>query len=414
MGGSLLETRDGRRLLAAQAITFAAHGIASVALPWLILDEHGSSSAAGLVFTFTTLPYVVFAVAAGVVGDRYPSRRVIWVTHSLQALLALVVPLWALSSAPPVAIVLVAAFLVGAGRAFSDAAVFGALASLVGRERLVHAQATLSASWAVGLLAGPAIGGVLVAAIGPARSLAVEATGLAVAAVIVRMTRLPDHAERNRPADARAIVRDGAGVIAHDPVLRRVTILGMGWAIASAGAWALAVPLLRDVVGLDSTETGIALAVGAIMGVVAPPIVARLEPRFGGVAIVLAGVPLTGIAVAALGYAGGFVTALLAFAAFQLVDYVSVAAYIGERQRRAPLRLQATVGIFGRTLIMLSLALGSAVASGLAEIVPLRPLYAGMAVATVLVGLAGIARLGSIRKPAGDEAVSHGPMFSDL
>jgi MFS family permease len=414
MGGSLLETRDGRRLLAAQALTFAAHGIASVALPWLVLDEHGSSTAAGLVFTFTTLPYVVFALAAGVVGDRYPSRRVIWVTHALQALLALVVPLWAIGSVPPVAIVLIAAFLVGAGRAFSDAAVFGALASLVGRDRIVHAQATLSAAWAVGLLAGPAIGGVLVSAIGPARSLAVEAAGLAVAAIIVRLTRLPDHAERARPAKARAIIRESASVIAHDTILRRVTILGMAWSIAMAGAWALAVPLLRDVVGLDSTETGIALAVGAIMGLVAPPLVSRLEPRFGGVAIVLAGVPLTGLTVAALGYAAGFVTALLAFAAFQLVEYVSVAAYIGERQRRAPLRLQATVGIFGRTLIMLSLAVGSAAASGLAEVVSLRSLYAGMAVATILVGLVGIVRLGSVRRPTRDEAISGGPMFSDL
>lgn len=170
MAGPLLDTRDGRLLLTAQAITFAAHGIASVALPWFILDEHGSSAAAGLVFTFTTLPYVVFALAAGVVGDRYPSRRVIWVTHALQAVLAVIVPLWALGGAPPVGIVLAAAFLVGAGRAFSDAAVFGALASVVGRERIVHGQATLSAAWAVGLLAGPALGGALVATIGPIRS----------------------------------------------------------------------------------------------------------------------------------------------------------------------------------------------------------------------------------------------------
>ncbi len=414
MRGPLLDTRDGRLLLTAQAITFAAHGIASVALPWLVLDEHGSSAAAGLVFTFTTLPYVVFALAAGVVGDRYPSRRVIWITHALQALVAMVVPLWALHEAPPIAIVLTAAFLVGAGRAFSDAAVFGALASVVGRERIVHGQATLSAAWAVGLLAGPALGGVLVSAIGPARALAVEAAGLAVAAVIVRSTRLPDHFERARPASARSLVRDGFGVIFGDRVLRAVTLLGMAWAIASSGAWALAVPLFRDVIGLTSTQTGVALAAGAVMGLVAPPVVGRLEARIGGLSIILAGIPLTGVMIAFLGIADAFWTALLAYGAFQLVDYLSVAAYIGERQRRAPLRLQSTVGIFGRTLIMLSLAVGSAVASGLSDLVSMRALYAGMAVLTVLVGAVGIVLLSSVRKTAGDEAVSEGVKFSDL
>ena len=202
-----------------------------------MLEEHGSSAAAGLVFTFTSLPYVVFALAAGVVGDRYPSRRVIWITHALQAALAVIVPLWALGGAPPVGTVLTAAFLVGAGRAFSDAAVFGALASVVGRDRILQGQATLSAAWAVGLLAGPAVGGALVSTIGPARSLAVEAAGLGVAALVVRATRLPDHIERARHASARSIVRDGLRVIFKDRLLRGVTLLGMAWAMASSGAW---------------------------------------------------------------------------------------------------------------------------------------------------------------------------------
>jgi MFS family permease len=406
MPGPLLETRDGRLLLIAQAITFGAHGIASVALPWLVLDEHGSSAAAGLVFTFTTLPYVVFAVAAGVVGDRYPSRHVIWLTHALQAGVAVIVPLWALAGAPPIGIVLAAAFLVGAGRAFSDAAVFGALASVVGRDRIVHGQATLSAAWAVGLLAGPALGGALVATIGPARSLAVEAAGLAIAAVIVRATHLPDHVERAHRASARTIVRDGFEVIFNDRLLRGITLLGMGWAAASAGAWALAVPLFREVIGLTSTQTGIALAVGAVMGILAPPVVGRLEARIGGLAIILAGIPLTAVTVAAVGVADAFWMATLTYAAFQLVDYISVAAYIGERQRRAPLRLQSTVGIFGRTLIMLSLAVGSAAASGISELVSLRALYAGMAVLTLAVGAVGIVALSSARKSVADGTVS--------
>jgi hypothetical protein len=142
------------------------------------------------------------------------------------------------------------------------------------------------------------------------------------------------------------------------------------------------------------------------MGILAPPVVGRLEARIGGLAIILAGIPLTAVTVAAVGVADAFWMATLTYAAFQLVDYISVAAYIGERQRRAPLRLQSTVGIFGRTLIMLSLAVGSAAASGISELVSLRALYAGMAVLTLAVGAVGIVALSSARKSVAEGAVS--------
>ena len=107
-----------------------------MALPWLILDGGGSTLAAGLVFTLTVLPYVVFGLPAGVVGDRYPRRRTMWIAHAVQAGCAIVIPLWSLSGHPPLGVVLAAAFLIGAGRVFADAAAFGAIATMAGRAAL--------------------------------------------------------------------------------------------------------------------------------------------------------------------------------------------------------------------------------------------------------------------------------------
>jgi len=401
MASPLLESRDGRLLLLSQAASFLAHGISSVALPWLVLDDHGSRSAAGLVLTFTTLPYVVFGLAAGVIGDRLPSRRVIWVTHAAQALVALAVPVWALLDTPPVLFVLGAAFAIGAGRVFSDAAVFGAVARVVGRARMLHGQATLGAAWAVGLLAGPALGGALIAAIGPARCLIVEAAALGLAAAIVRAMRL-EAATSVEPVPAREIVREGLRTIFGDPVLRSVTIVGLAWSAAEAGSWGLAVPLLRDELGLGSTQAGIVLGAGAAMGILASPLVGALDARIGGLRTLLVGVPLSGVAVAALGVAPGFAVALVAYCTMELCVAVTTAAYIGERQRRASLRLQSTVGIFGRMLVMLALATGSAVASALAALVSLQALYLGMAALTVAVAVVGgPALLRHARAPAG-------------
>jgi hypothetical protein len=387
---ALLAARDGRLLLVSQALTFAAHGIAVVALPWLVLDGHDSTLGAGLVFTFTMLPYVVFGLAAGVVGDRYPSRVVIWIVHGVQAVVALAIPLWSLAGTPPVAAVLVAAFAIGTGRVFSDAAVFGALVAVVGREGVVHGQATLNAAWAVGQFAGPAFGGLLVAGIGPGRALFVEAAGLAVATLVVRAMRLAGDRARHERLPARTIVGDGLRVIFGDAVLRVVTGLGVGWCFVAAGAWALPVVFLREELGLGSGEAGVVLSLGALTGVAAPFVVGRFEPRVGGVGIIAVTTPLAGVAAAAFGVVEGFGPALVTFCAMELTAIVGTAAYIGERQRRAPLELQATVGIFGRMLIMVALTSGSAVASALTAAVPLRSLYVGTGIATLAVCLVGL------------------------
>ena len=83
-------TRCSRRATAAsssarRASTSWRRASSSVALPWLILDGGGSTLAAGLVFTLAVLPYVVFGLPAGVVGDRYPRRRTMWIAHAVQA-----------------------------------------------------------------------------------------------------------------------------------------------------------------------------------------------------------------------------------------------------------------------------------------------------------------------------------------
>jgi MFS family permease len=301
MRNPVLENRDGRLLLLSQSLTVAAHGISMVALPWLVLDRDGSAGAAGLVFTFTLLPYVVFALAAGTVGDRRPPRAVIWGSHALQALVALAVPAWSLAGSPPVAFVLAAAFAVGAGRVFSDASVFSSLAGIVGKERLTHAQATLGAAWAVGLLAGPALGGVLVAAIGPARALVVEAVLFALGAVAARLMRAGTEPAALARAHPLAVARRGLATIFGDRVLRSVTALGAVWAFTVAGAWALVVPLLREELELTSGETGAVVAAGALGGILAVPLVARLHVRLGGLRTLVASLVPTAVETAVLG-----------------------------------------------------------------------------------------------------------------
>jgi MFS family permease len=240
---ALVRTRDGRLLLAAQLCDHFAVGLGNVALPWVVLDAGGGPALAGLVFAVGTVPYVVFGLPAGVVGDRWARKRVMAVAHVLQALAAAVVPFWALGAQPSVGVVLASAFAIGVGRTFADAASFGAVAEIVGPANFVRGQAALSSAWAAGSIAGPFVGGVLVASVGPATAVAIEAAGFLLAAVFVQSIPRPFAAPAQQTLGRmRKAVREGIAVILDTPVLRLLTTVQLVWYLVVIGAQALIVP----------------------------------------------------------------------------------------------------------------------------------------------------------------------------
>ncbi len=385
----LLSGRDGRLFLAAQALDALAVGISTVALPWLVLDGGGSAGAAGLVATMALVPYVLFGLVAGVAGDRFARRQLLLGAHTVQALAAIVIPLWTFEAGtPPIGIVLAAAFVIGTCRVFADAAAFGAVSCIVGRAHFTEGQAMLSAAWSIGLVAGPAAGGALIAAIGAGEALVIEFAAFVLAALLLLCMHDRLAASSDRPHERlRDALLEGLRVIGNEPIIKAFFVMSSAWNIVAAGVLTLLVPLLKDAIGLTSAEAGWALAIGAAMGVVAAPLVGPLNRRFGGVTIVLWGTLINGVTALAIGLAFGFWALLPAICALYLAEWVTMSAFIGERQRRAPRHLQARVGISGRTINMASATVGAALASAATEFFELREIYVVMAVLTLVVGL---------------------------
>lgn len=400
MSNPLLTTRDGRLFLGAQALDQVGAGIAAVALPWLILDAGGSHGSSGLAFALTTLPYLVFALPAGVLADRIGPRRMLYATHAAQALAALVLPLWAAFGAPPLAVILAAAFAVGAGRVFTDAGAFGAVAALVGRERYTEGQALLTAAWSSGLLLGPVVGGALVAVVGPATAITAEAAAFVLAAVAIATVGPRLGATGDAASDESPLVQlvEGLRFIWREPVVRVLTAYGASWGLVGAGALALPVALLRDEVGLGAGETGLALAVFGLAGVVVAPLVGPLERALGEVWLLVVPNIVFAVAAIAIARAHGLAIVLPAEAVMGAAETVSISAFVGIRQRRAPADMQGRVGISGRMFGATSLAIGAVLASLLADAIGVRAVFVLVGIGTVLVTLAGGVLLARARR----------------
>ena len=387
LGATLLGNRDMRLFLAAQGLDSVAIGVASVALPWLLLSEGHSVGVAGLVYPLTIVPFVVFGLPAGALGDRLAWRRVMYASHAVQAAASASIPLWAVSGPPPLALVLTAAFLVGSGRVFADAAAFGAVASVVGAENFTRGQSALSAVWSIGFLAGPALAGLLVAAIGPSFALAAEAGALVIAAALIAAVHTGRASAAASPAGHQD-VRAGLRFIRRDPAVRAFTVTSFCFALVTAGAVGLEVPLLRNTIGLSSTQTGWTLALGALTGTATSLATSKLAQRIRPSVLCLAGMVLAAAALAGLATATALPAAVLTFMLYSGLSWLLSTMFISERQRRAPADLQARVGIAGRMLLLGGVAAGSAVATALAGKAGIRATYLAMAVSAAVIAVA--------------------------
>lgn len=358
-----------------------------MAVPWLLLDQGAGPALAGSAYAVTLVPYIVLGLLAGAVGDRMGRRRLMSRSHALQTVGAAVIPIWAIFGAPPIGVIFAAVLAVGCGRVFADAASFGALESIVGADNFTRGQAVLGAAWGIGFFAGPAAAGALIPVIGPAATLAVETVALALATGAVVAIRVPFAVSVESRARLRPAIAEGFHAIWRDPAIRAYTLVAATWMLATGGAHALLVPLFRDAVGLSAGEAGAAFAVGALMGLGAPPALAALERHVTPSQLVIALMAITTVAVAVLASAAALGTVIGGVVLLELSGAALAALLTGERQRRAASSLQARVGITGRTIVLTATTLGAAIASVLVHGVGLRTTYWVMAAAGAAVAL---------------------------
>ncbi|XVU23958.1 MFS transporter [Actinoplanes sp. CA-054009] len=191
-------------LLAAEAVSLAGSHIAGLAVPWLVLTTTGSATRVGAVALAQTLPFVLAGMFGGPLVDRLGARRVAIVSDAASAAVVALVPLLhvlgLLSFGSLVAIVAVAGALGGA----TNTAKRALLPQAAAGTPMARATALFDGIGRAALLVGLPLGGLLVAAIGPAAVLAIDAASFAVcAATVAAGVRTPAPPGRQAPGEPR-------------------------------------------------------------------------------------------------------------------------------------------------------------------------------------------------------------------
>ncbi|GAB3445537.1 hypothetical protein GCM10027570_15790 [Streptomonospora sediminis] len=259
---------------ASHLLSLLGNGIASVALPLIVLQSTGSPLGMSALATATAVPSVVVGLLGGVVIDRINRRTASVVSDAISAAaiaaLPLVDMLWGLD--------LVWFIVLGILGAFGDVPGMTArevLAPMVARHagldlrRVVGVRQTLTS---VALVVGPAAAGVLLAAVDPMAVLWITAATSALAAVLTRMLpRRLGQAGSSRAA-RRPVMRelaDGLLVLGRSRFLLGTTFLVLGLAVALGGLQGLVMPVYFDLIsrpellGLVLTALAAGMLVGA-------------------------------------------------------------------------------------------------------------------------------------------------------
>ncbi|MFH8370125.1 MFS transporter [Streptomyces sp. NPDC018031] len=176
--------RNYTLLTAAAVVTGLGSSGALVAAAFAVLEAGGDGGDVGLVAAARTAPLVVFLLIGGAVADRLPRHRVMVAANTLNCLSQGLFALLVLTGEARLWHMALLAALGGTGQAFFAPAAEGMLLSTVTGEQAGKAFAYFRMGMQGANIGGAALGGALIAAVGPGWVLALDALAFAVAGLL--------------------------------------------------------------------------------------------------------------------------------------------------------------------------------------------------------------------------------------
>jgi MFS family permease len=252
-----------RRLALARVISVTGSAAAYTALMFEIYDQTGSSVwlAAALILTEGVTGLV--GPLASVLGDRFDRRTVMIVSDLAAAVCFAGMALVASSPGPLVAI----AFLSALSEAPFWPASSAAIPNLVPQDEVSWANSLVAIGRNIGIMVGPAIGGILLAAVGAPWVFGINAASFVVSAALVVSVRASFVGDRSDEGEHRGVWA-GFRFLFHEPVLRRISVAWVVLVLGIGMAMVADVPLV-DVFGAGSAGFGVMIGLwgaGSILG----------------------------------------------------------------------------------------------------------------------------------------------------
>ncbi|GAB3460722.1 MFS transporter [Actinophytocola sediminis] len=364
-----------------------------MAMPLLILSLTGSVAQMGFVVGLSTAAQLVGSLLGGSIVDKVDRRRLaVWCDAIRWVFTGLIPVVWWLVPAQTwsaIGIWLIYGVVLIGALVFSvyEVAFRAVLPAVVGREHLTVANGRLATSTELAYGVGPAVAGVVIAAIGEPAAIGVNALSFLLAALAWAMLRGPIRA----PVEVTVPRGQTAGLrfLWRDPMLRSLTVFESVNALLFAGASTLFIYHIRTDLGETSATIGILLTCGSVGAVAAALVAVRARRRLGLGRATLIGGAVQGAALLATPLAGAaaplaFLVVLFGFG--QILVVILATTY---RQERTADALLGRVSAIVLTVTLAMRAIGGVASTSLAAAISATTAFVVLGVLALLTVVGG-------------------------
>ncbi len=256
-----LRNRNFQLFFSGQFISLIGTWMETIGESWLVYRLTGSSVLLGAVGFANQIPVFLLAPLGGIVADRYSRRHVVIATQFASMLLALTLSALTLTGIVRIWHLFVIAALFGVVNAFDIPARQAFLVDMVGRADLINAIALNSSMFNGARIVGPAIAGILVAAIG--EGWCFFGNGVSYIAVIagLMMMRVARHEVAPGSGSPLSSIIEGFRFVSRNPPIYSLLIL-LGVLSLTGMPFSVLMPIFADQI-LHGGARGLGLLMGA-------------------------------------------------------------------------------------------------------------------------------------------------------
>ncbi len=409
-----LRIPDYRRLMLACLATSFGGEIQAVAIAWELYERTHSAYVLGMIGLVLIVPVYALALPAGHAADRYSRTRIFVMTQVVLAVATLGLAAFSFSGGP-IWVAYACLGLTGVAQAFLRPARWALMPQVVPKDTLQNAVTWNSTSWQGAAVAGPAVGGLIIATTGGAGWAYLANAVLAMIAVAlisaIRAKPAPPPAE---PVTLRSFLAGFKFVWSNDLILATITL--DLFAVLLGGAQALLPMFARDILHVGPEGLGwlrSAEAIGAVL--MALTLAHRAPFRKAGPTLLIA-VVIFGLAMIGFGLSTDVKVSFLMLALAGAADNISIVVRSTLVQIITPDSMRGRVAAVNGLFIGTSNELGG-FESGLtaAWFGPVVSVVGGgigtlCVVAIVALAWPSLRKLGVMRSPTADETAAMEPV----
>ncbi|MGH8663490.1 MAG: MFS transporter [Burkholderiales bacterium] len=272
-----LRHRDFRWLWCGTFFSTAAQWIQQATLGWVVYDLTGSAALLGAVLGVRAVPMLALAPLSGLVADRFDRRYALALSQVAPCLVSFLLAGLLAFDAVQVWHLFLFSLVGSSGTVFERTLRNTMVFDIVPREEAANAVALNTIAFSVTRTLGPALAGILIAALGPAWNFAIQGAtyaGVTASVLMIRLVRAP---ARARPAAAWRTMFAGLRFVAAHPAARAMAILGVVPPLLLIPSFSALMPVFAaDVFAVGPEGLGLMLSAVGAGGVVGGALAATL------------------------------------------------------------------------------------------------------------------------------------------